>query len=682
MDFYAEQQDDYKNLTDDTAKTEHKKNMWEQFRSLILMWTCDRKKYGSLIRRLESQYSTKEDNYPKSFDDAVLVLQTHRFDKEYYEAKKRKKEKQDKRDEDGGTSFMQKKTTKFKDLICHCCGKKGHIAPKCPERDTIPRDQWYKERVFQQHIEDRFSDDTSHAPSEADSDDESVASTATNQSTTSTNTQSSRRSRSRSSRRATTRTGVFSGFQCEKSQECMECMSTTEHNHKQADTGETLAQQVARFSDLLKVIIMDSGSTLHTFANPDFVINIGKAKNGINMATNGGTKRMNVTGEVPEIDEVWFDATNVANILSLNLLRKKYRVTYDSDIKNSFFVHIEDGMIIEFRGTPEGLYAFRPSKQFLDAVAKAKGMLPKKESFTQLDTIEESDDEDDDELPGLVKSECDDSSVDSSDDYQAEFYTMEEKEEITHVEHVHVISTVEERRHNLTPRQYQRALRARRLYSQIGRPTIENFKHILKANMIRNCPVTIKDVEMAEELFGPDVGALKGRSKRSKPVPVVEDEIEIPKEIRDQHQDVTLCIDIFFINNAILFHGIDTTIKFRGTIPLKSRKSSEIYSALDTLLRHYNKAGHQVIEIRCDGEFKHLFEKIADDMDVRMNYTTADEHEPTVENSIKVVKERTRATYNMLPYKRDSESDDRSSRQGRDTEVELFPSQEWCFELL
>ena len=168
--------------------------------------------------------------------------------------------------------------------------------------------------------------------------------------------------------------------------------------------------------------------------------------------------------------------------------------------------------------------------------------------------------------------------------------------------------------------------------------------------MIRNCPVTVKDVENAEWLFGQDVGALKGRGKRTKPLPVVEDNIKIPDEIKKAHEEVTLCIDLFFVNNAIFFHGIDTTIKFRGSIPLKSRKSDEVYRALDVLLRHYNKAGHKVIEIRCDGEFKHLFEKIADEMDVRMNYTTADEHEPTVENSIKTVKERMRGTVNSLPY--------------------------------
>jgi hypothetical protein len=46
----------------------------------------------------------------------------------------------------------------------------------------------------------------------------------------------------------------------------------------------------------------------------------------------------------------------------------------------------------------------------------------------------------------------------------------------------------------------------------MGCPTVENLKNIIRMNAIRNCPVTIRDVEIAEEIFGPDIGALKGKT--------------------------------------------------------------------------------------------------------------------------------------------------------------------------
>jgi hypothetical protein len=47
-------------------------------------------------------------------------------------------------------------------------------------------------------------------------------------------------------------------------------------------------------------------------------------------------------------------------------------------------------------------------------------------------------------------------------------------------------------------------------------------------NMIKNNPVTTADVELAEKIFGPDIATLKGKTTRRKPVPVVEDYIDIP----------------------------------------------------------------------------------------------------------------------------------------------------------
>ena len=62
--------------------------------------------------------------------------------------------------------------------------------------------------------------------------------------------------------------------------------------------------------------------------------------------------------------------------------------------------------------------------------------------------------------------------------------------------------------------------------------------------MIKNCPVTLEDIEVANKIYGPDVAVLKGKSVRKKPIPVIKDYVEIPKEIKEIHQEVELCADI------------------------------------------------------------------------------------------------------------------------------------------
>ena len=42
---------------------------------------------------------------------------------------------------------------------------------------------------------------------------------------------------------------------------------------------------------------------------------------------------------------------------------------------------------------------------------------------------------------------------------------------------------------------------------------------------------TTKDVNLAEAIFGPDIGTLKGKTVNQRPPPVVDTTIEVPKEL-------------------------------------------------------------------------------------------------------------------------------------------------------
>ena len=69
------------------------------------------------------------------------------------------------------------------------------------------------------------------------------------------------------------------------------------------------------------------------------------------------------------------------------------------------------------------------------------------------------------------------------------------------------------------------------------------------------------------------------------------------------------------------------------------------------VLRLYNDAGYTISEIHADNEFRLLFETVADDLDVVMNYTNAGDHVPEAERNNRVLQERDRTTYHHLPYK-------------------------------
>jgi hypothetical protein len=58
---------------------------------------------------------------------------------------------------------------------------------------------------------------------------------------------------------------------------------------------------------------------------------------------------------------------------------------------------------------------------------------------------------------------------------------------------------------------------ARTLYSNLGNPSMKDFKWVMQRNHIKDCPVTIDNVVTANKVWGKDIAALKGRTTCSKP---------------------------------------------------------------------------------------------------------------------------------------------------------------------
>jgi hypothetical protein len=78
------------------------------------------------------------------------------------------------------------------------------------------------------------------------------------------------------------------------------------------------------------------------------------------------------------------------------------------------------------------------------------------------------------------------------------------------------VNTVSENLQGFTKRQIKGAELAKVLYSNLGYPSMKDFRWIIQSNQIKDCPVTVEDVDTAHKIFGKDIAALKGKTTRSK----------------------------------------------------------------------------------------------------------------------------------------------------------------------
>ena len=249
-------------------------------------------------------------------------------------------------------------------------------------------------------------------------------------------------------------------------------------------------------------LVTESQSTIDVFCNPNLLKNIHEVRTTLFISCNVGVKTTNLMGELPGYGMVWFYPDGIVNILLLSRVKDKCRVTYDSTVDNVFHVHKHD-KILKFREATRHLYYFDTNARFEDF------------------DVEVSDSE------GSV-----------------------------------LINTVEENASRFSAYDFNKAQQARQLQCRIGRPSTAHFIHIMKNNQIPNCPVTVRDIQNAEYIWGKELGSIKGKTVRRQ-APAVRTEVyNIPVPLMQKYHHVTLSVDLMFIAKIPFLMTISRHIKF------------------------------------------------------------------------------------------------------------------------
>jgi hypothetical protein len=214
-----------------------------------------------------------------------------------------------------------------------------------------------------------------------------------------------------------------------------------------------------------------------------------------------------------------------------------------------------------------------------------------------------------------------------------------------------LVTTVADKKSKYSNRDYSRAVLARKLQNIIGRPSTRTYSRIVQKQQLRNCPVTNEDILAAEDIFGPNVGSLKGKTTRSTPEHVRSDRADIPMQIMSRYREVTLACDIMYVNRIPFPVSISRHIKFGTAEMLKSESAVQLPASIKLVTQTDATRGFLVTRMMVDGQFEPVRGELAG-LGMVVNCVSRDEHVPEIERHIRTIKERTRCIYNQLTFKK------------------------------
>jgi hypothetical protein len=187
------------------------------------------------------------------------------------------------------------------------------------------------------------------------------------------------------------------------------------------------------------------------------------------------------------------------------------------------------------------------------------------------------------------------------------------------------VVTVQEKKDLYTKRAYQAAVRARRVQNIIMHPGYREYVKIADQQLLQNCPVQRADIVAAEDIFGTNIGSLKGKTVTRQGDHVRGRIAGVPPDIKSRYQQVTLCVDIMNVNKLPFLVTTSRNIHFGTVEYLTNRQASTVSSALQCAIDIYSRRGFTVASIHADGAFQPLE---ARHPTIQFNFCAENEHIP------------------------------------------------------
>ena len=217
-------------------------------------------------------------------------------------------------------------------------------------------------------------------------------------------------------------------------------------------------------------------------------------------------------------------------------------------------------------------------------------------------------------------------------------------DERVYVTRTSLYETVEENKKKYTKREIKAAEEARRLQWKLGLPSTKEFVKMLNHGKILGTSVLSRDVQIAQDIYGPAVGAIRGKTTNPTPMQLHFEPVSIP-----QHAHQVLYVDIVFFNKLPFLVSVAYPLEFVSLTSIRAKSIDQLITAIKSQLIPFRQQKFIIDVMNSDEESAICSQRFKDRCDIRVE--ESEDAVGVIERKLRTLKERARGIKCTLPYK-------------------------------